>query len=251
MRMVNRSAFGAIPLLAILCLPVSAWAGRPLATEDADTVGRGVIQIEVGLDHARQEQGDRESTLTPVLTYGFADPLDLILEVPFLSLKPREGERESGLGDVEIRAKCRFLAEGASWPALAVMGAVKFPTGSERRELGSGETDAGVRLIGTKGFGLVTVHANVGYTVNGASAERNVWSYGLAGSLKVADPLALVAEVAGETNRDRDADDDPLELRAGLAWALRETLVLDGAVSVGLTSASPDYTLTVGLTARF
>ena len=236
-------------LVGWMLLPVHARAGRPLSTEDADPVGRGVVQVEIGLDHAREES--RKTALTAVLTYGLADVLDLALELPVLFLRPEEGGSQAGAGDIELRGKYRWLDEGPIWPAIAVLGAVKTPTGSERRGLGSGATDAAIRLVGTKELGPVTVHLNLGYTFIGASGLDNVLSWGVAASLKVTDAVALVGEVVGETNSDPHAKDDPRELRAGLTYALWEKVVLDGAVSVGLTRASPDYVLTVGLTARF
>lgn len=237
--------------VGLLVLPVPVEAGRPLAVEDAETVGKGKTELELGLDHARQESGDRETTLSGVLTYGLTERLDLALEVPILFMRPEEGGDEAGLGDVELHGKVRFLAEGDAWPALALVGAVKFSTGSERRGLGSGATDGGVTLVATKGLGPVTAHANLGYTVIGASGADDVVSYGLAAEVAVLKPLSLVGELVGETNSDPEAKADPLDLRVGLTYALRETITVDGAVSIGLTRASPDYVLTVGVTIRF
>ncbi len=209
------------------------------------------MQLEVGLDRAREDRGDRETTLTAVLTYGLADALDLALQFPILFFEPAEGGNQAGIGDIEVHGKYRIVNEGAVSPAFAVTGALKFPTGSERRGLGSGATDVGITLVATKGFGPVTTHLNLGYTVIGASGQENVLKWGAAASLQVTRPLSFVGEVVGETNSDRHAKDDPREFRVGLAYALRDHIVLDGAVSLGLTRASPNYVLTVGITARF
>lgn len=214
-------------------------------------VGQGVVQLEVGLDHAREDGGDRETTLTAVFTYGLADTLDLALQLPFLFLEPAEEGHQAGIGDIEVHGKYRIVNEGAVSPAFAVTGALKFPTGSERRGLGSGATDVGITLVATKGFGPVTAHLNLGYTVIGAPGQENVLRWGAAAALKVTEPLSFVGEVIGQTNSDPHAKDDPREVRVGLAYALRGNIVLDGAVSLGLTRASPDYVLTVGITARF
>ena len=203
------------------------------------------------MDHAKEEGGDRETTLTTAFTYGLSDRLDVVLQLPVLFLQPVEGESQAGIGDIEIRGKYRLLNEGSVWPALAVLAALKLPTGSERRGLGSGATDAGILLVGSKEFGPITAHLNLGYRFVGASGQDDVFRWGVAASLKMSETLAFVGEMVGETNSDPRAKEDPMAIRAGLTYAVRQDLVLDGAVSLGLTRASPDYVLTVGVTARF
>lgn len=251
MRLRVFSVILSVLLIAWTIFPGHARAGRPLSTEDAETVGQGVMQVELGLDHASEESGAREMALTPVFTYGLIDRLDVALGVPLLSLEPSDGKRQAGIGDIEIHGKYRVLNEGPIWPAFAILGTLKFATGSERRGLGSGATDAGIKLIGTRVFGPITAHLNLGYTFVGASGQDDVFSWGAAVSLKVTEALAFVGELVGETNSDPHAKDDPREVRIGLTYAFGEKLVLDGAVAAGLTRASPDYGLTIGMTVRF
>lgn len=53
----------------------------------------------------------------------------------------------SGLGDVAFSAKYMLLDETASLPRISVRGAVKFPTASKSKYLGSGKFDAGAGVL--------------------------------------------------------------------------------------------------------
>ena len=72
-------------------------------------------------------------------------------------------KNEVGLGDLITSMKFRFLEETPSAPSMALMTAVKLPTGDKDNGFGSGTTDTGASLIFTKHFTKrLRTHLNLG-----------------------------------------------------------------------------------------
>ncbi|MFL5449025.1 MAG: hypothetical protein ACJ8AX_10780 [Gemmatimonadales bacterium] len=77
----------------------------------------------------------------------------------------------TGLGDVDARLKVNLSqAEPLS---VAILGDVRFPTGSESNLLGSGAFAARGLAIFSAGFGNFTPHANLGYLYRGGEFETD------------------------------------------------------------------------------
>ena len=63
-----------------------AFAGIPLITDDAGTLGKGRFQVEVfgEYGHDRDERiTARTSDFSATLTYGIVDPLDIVISIPY------------------------------------------------------------------------------------------------------------------------------------------------------------------------
>ncbi len=115
-------------------------------------------QVEVGLE-------------IPVINRdaGFLDPFIMSVEDAFSNLNPNRvkfsdgsfggytitqngktilsgGDNQTGLGDIALSGKWVLLTESQVQPAVALRGAVKFPTGDFDRAFGSGKGDLGVGL---------------------------------------------------------------------------------------------------------
>jgi hypothetical protein len=75
----------------------------------------------------------------------------------------------SGLGDVLVRGKYRFLDFGRGGLAAAVD--LRLPTGDEEDLLGSGVGQAKLSLIASGGVGRIAPHANLGYAVSSGDSD--------------------------------------------------------------------------------
>lgn len=138
----------AIPFVLPLLL-----AGMPLRSQEV------LPYLEAGVG---QKQGDFGSPVQSTLgmayaTYGAATTRwDASLTVPYFSLN-REGgglsAQDHGIGDVLARGAYRFLPENEGGWSLDGMGAVKLPTASDTKGLGTGRTDAG---------GFLALHQRLG-----------------------------------------------------------------------------------------
>ena len=65
-----------------------------------------------------------------------------------------------GLGDIAVSAKYMVRAETENFPRISVRGAVKFPTASEDKYLGSGKFDYGLGILFDKSFGRFFTYLN-------------------------------------------------------------------------------------------
>ena len=126
------------------------YAARPLTTDDAWTVEKGEFQLEAGFDALRQDNHDREYSPSLTLTYGLLERMDLGIGSGYVFFHPKEGERENGMADTEIKLKYRWMDEKNWRPAFTISGILKIPTASESKGLGSGQTDFGINAILTK-----------------------------------------------------------------------------------------------------
>ena len=233
-------------------MPSIVYAARPLSTDDADVVEQEHIEIESGFEYVGQT--DSEKNLSFVLKYGLVNNLDLGVELPYGFIDSSESSDVDGIGDVKIIAKHHLLDETDNHPALAWSFTLKTKTGNEDKGLGSGEIDYILNGICTKEiFGFIA-HLNLGYTFVGEPEGEDlddVFSYSLALGYPINKALNIVGEILGETTFDGDFNDNPCSGLAGLNYDFNEMVSYDFGVGFKISEASPDYTVTTGLTFGF
>jgi hypothetical protein len=109
----------------------------------------------------------------------------------------------SGVGDVVLRSKFRFLEGKAG--GLAFQGEVRLPTGNADDLLGTGATQGTASLIGSLHAGNFSPHINAGYTWStNAYGERipDEVSYTGGFDWAVSPRMTLAADVLGRTFRN-------------------------------------------------
>ncbi|MBI3597785.1 MAG: transporter [Nitrospirae bacterium] len=262
---------GLMTLLALLqSRPVFALLPY-LDSETAVPVDRGKSRLDVSLQLDRWNSRLSTDALEAELSYGLINNLDFSVDVPYLVRKVKgSGDvngagDEDGVGDVTLKVKIRFIKGREANPvSIAGQLTVKFPSCNKNKALSpecTGEPDVGLRAIASKEFFPVTVHLNLGYIFVGNPANTNlndVLTYSLAFDyLTTADYLHVVGELAGQSNRYPKTSDeafrlsaktsaDPLSALVGLLYDLDINKALTVSWSMGLTQASPDYSLSAG-----
>lgn len=236
-----------------MLLAGTAHGGRPLAIDDAGTVAPGDFELEAGLNLHR-DGGLHEYEFPFGVTTGLLPTLDVGIGFGSQIQERQEvvgSSTTSGIGDLALGAKWNPLPEETCWASHALAFTVKFPTASDDKGLGTGETDFDLNYIASKSLSeTVSAHFNAGYTWTGdpdGAPEDDLFHAGFALGWRATPPLELVAEVFANSPEGLD-DDATVECRCGLRWSLCDALVLDAALGTRLRGEAPDLTATVGLT---
>ena len=238
---------------ALMSFPsITTYAAQPLSTDDAGTVEKGEFQLEFDFDATRQDNHDREYSPSLTLTYGLLERMDLGIGSGYFFVHPKEGKKENGLADTELKVKYRLIDEKDWEPAFAITGTLKIPTASESKGLGTGKTDFGINTILTKNLSeRLVLHLNLGYTFIGEHHVGNELNYSLAAQFILTKKWALVGEVMGINNLNGRHGDDPLSGLLGTYYLITDKIIWDAGLEFGMSKAAPDFRLTTGLTLLF
>lgn len=252
-------------LLGALLLSQPLFALHPLETEEAGTRGAGRFQLEIYGEFVEEEKDDFRETAVEavaVLSYGVADNVDLVAELPWNRYEVEgNGEasgEEDGPGDLSLGVKWRFLDYEERGLSVALKPEVSLPTGDDAKGLGNGEVSGGTALLVSKEGVLGRLHLNVGYTRNeyGEEADdrllhNDIWHASFAGEINVTADITAVGNIGVETNPEKEVEEDPVFLIGGLIYSATEELFLDAGIRWGLTDAEADTAFLAGVTARF
>ena len=239
-------------LCIAMFIPVAAWAGHPLVTDDTGTQGQGHFQLEINGQYDNNKEDGKTETggqAAAALSYGLTDTIDVVVGLPYLWT-----EDANGLSDTTVDVKFRiFEKDGLSF---AIKPGLSLPTGDEGNGLGTGKLGGHLYLIGTKEAGPWSFSANLGYIRNETdsdadSVEKNIWHMSASATYALNDQWKLVADIVAERNADRDADNDPVEAIAGVIFSPTKDIDLDLGIKRGITSSANDWSLMAGTTFRF
>jgi hypothetical protein len=204
---------------------------RPLATEDAETIGAGRVLIEGGVDYGHDVEytvSGLTGNLTRIPALGVSVGLSSIAEIQFdgspynhlaiTSTKPAPlsslltvtGDSTHDVSDIVVATKIRVVPEGDARPAFGVRFATKLPNARNESGLGLDTTDFYASLLVAKTIQSVRLVGNVG---SGISAIRPTVSarttFSPMGSHS-ARALTQAAEIVGEVRRTNLRGDGPL-----------------------------------------
>ncbi len=244
-------------LLLLLVNAGETFAAHPLITDDTGTQGRGKFLLEVNSEFAHEdEDGTKVDTfeVAPTLSYGILDNIDLVLGVPFQSIRTKEeGETftESGISDISLEVKWRFYEKDGL--SLALKPGISLPTGDEEEGLGAGRAGYSLFFITSKEIEPWAFHLNLGYIRNENKAEerKNLWHASFAGTVEVAKDLKLAGNIGIEKNTDRTVETDPAFILGGVIYSITENLDIDFGIKGGLNKPETDYSLLAGIAWRF
>ncbi|MBP7828790.1 MAG: transporter [Kiritimatiellae bacterium] len=234
--------------LAVALLPLSAWAGRPLAIDDADPADPEIFELEAGAAYAKE--GSVKAWELPLgLTYGVAPSVEAGIAFGALSVEAGD-EDESGISDTVLGAKWQFIQACPLGARHALAPSVKLPTADEDKGLGSGQTDFDLTWIISRAMSeKAGVHVNLGYAWIGGP-DDDVLHYGVAADYQVTEAVQAVGEIFAERETSSGADTVG-QFNLGLRYGATDALVLDLAAGSRIGDDGPDFTTTAGLTWAF
>lgn len=240
--------------LIFIHIPSSAFGGRPLVIDDAPVVSQNHLEIELGLSHARPENGGREQK-SPILglTYGLGRGLELALNIHRSNSDSRGEPPVRGFEDLHLAPKYNFFEESDYLPALTFSLDVKIPTANRRKGLSTGRMDENLLFIATKRFSDLAVDFNAGYLiVNSPAAQKlkNRAAAGFALRWEMDKQWGMVGEIHGQSRRAK-GERNEANFQLGVKYLLADPLVLDAAVGRSLRSSGNNFQATLGVTWTF
>ena len=266
-------------VLGMTAWPVAVAAQqRPLLTEDPETVGAGVVLVEVGVDYLRDQRftvSGLEGNLWRVPTAGVSIGVSSIAEIQIdggfnrLTIQGRfdapldnvldvAGETTRSVEDLVIATKMRLAGETAGRPAFGLRFATKLPNASNENGLGLDTTDFFVSFLVGKTVQSVRVVGNVGLGIlpdpTRGDRQNDVLTYGVSLARAVAQGLEVVGEINGRHDTRAGTPPPGTEGRATMRFGARYTrgsARVDAAVIVGATSVDPSVGVTAGFTYVF
>jgi hypothetical protein len=211
---------------------------RPTFSTTAETVWRGVFEIECGFDLARGHQD-----IDGLVKFG----LSRNLEIRFGS-NPIVRDRASGVGDSGAGFKYRFLKDKGPWPTLSVLYTLTIPTETHGVETDAVGHSAG--LLVSKDFGRH--HLDFSESIQWVGREgangfdRNYFT-ALSYSHPITGRLGFSEEIAG-FSRTSPTIGATLTILQALTYSVSPRLVLDAGCYIAPMGDLPHVTFFAGVT---
>jgi hypothetical protein len=160
----SRRTLAVVALACVLAAPPrEAQAGAPFLTGDAEPVEHGRGELSAAGQVTNEGHGSATAPRLQ-LDYGALPDMQLHAVVPLAPARERTGVARSGLGDVELGLKYRFVREGGRTPQIATFPLILLPIGKDRA--GTGDKSVFLPIWLQKTFGRWTTYGGGGYWRN-------------------------------------------------------------------------------------
>ncbi|MFQ5889698.1 MAG: transporter [Gemmatimonadota bacterium] len=226
---------------------------RPDFTESAATVAPGRFQLEGGYTFTRLSSEKQHSIGEVLVRLGVLEPLEARIGLNSVAVIDAPDSHASGLEDLSLGAKVRFLRRdaGASRlvPDISLLGALILPTGAE--EVGEDEVQPSAILAAAWELSdRVSVGSNLGYENRADGDERIDELFGsVAVGLGLTERWGAFLEYFGFFP-ERGGGPTTHFVDAGLTLLFGRDVQLDWRAGLGLDDPEPNYFLGIGVSWR-
>ena len=253
-----------------LVASTSARAQLPFFTDDTDTTPKTKFHIEIATEYdwlaVSSLPGKNQNTSVLTLNYGLTNHVELGVNGPLLRIFNERNSgvpNEMGIGDVQFVMKIRVLDEheASKRPAAGIVFYMEAPTGSSRKQLGSGVSDYGLYGILQKSFtkrttgrlnGGIVFAGNSSTGLEGIRTTRGQVFTANGSLVRYFTPrLRLGAELFGGVTNNFDLSRGQLEAQVGGGYMLTQRLEFTFGVVAGHFPASPRAGAQVGFAYDF
>lgn len=215
---------------------------RPTVATHAFTVAPGWVELEVGGERDRYTDGSHVLSFPANLKIGVSPRAQLnILATEFQETTTDPAAK--GIGDVTLGLKYRLVDDGPVIGAFAILPAVKFPTASSARGLGTGTTDVSLLLISSHSLGPADVDINLGVTRrsgNGANAPKTSSLWTVSAGAPINGGFGWTGEIFGYPGTKGPAGAKPIvAILTGPTYQAAKWLAMDAGVIEPLTGPQP------------
>ena len=228
-----------------------SFAGHPLRTDDAGTIGKQSFQLEL-TPEVWKYANDHYFFVPLTSTYGITENADVVLTVLYSSIYNSGFKSDlSGINDIGLEVKWRVLELEKF--SLAVKPGLILPIGNHTKGLGTGKLGYSLLLIADQELSSLLLHFNIGYIRNeNRLLERiELWFTSLAAEIPVAESLSIVAEIGTCSNRGKIADGHPAFVLGGAVYSIADGIDIDLGLQKGLNKHESDLAVLAGVTIKF
>lgn len=223
---------------------------RPDVTNGTHIVDEGLLQLEIGVQHARMGTDQRSFGTPLTIRIGLLEWLEVRASTDGFLHQIDASSSVSGVGNVQLGAKVRLFADPGGIPVLSILPIVNLPAASASKGLGSGDPDVTLVLLTGTDLGRTShVDFNYGIGAIGAGQGRPHFAQHLVSvsvSHSVTEQLSPYIEAFWFSRQDPDGG-HVFSIDGGLIQAFTARLAVDGGVTVGLTNAAPNLSLFAGV----
>jgi hypothetical protein len=239
-------------------------ADRPGFMFSAATVGRGVVQVELGLpsitlyefDNGVDDDSEvRFTSVVGLVRFGLTDDFELRLGAPVYTEVQSEfgrfSDSDSGYGDLEVGAKWHLLDNEGGRPAFALIPSVIVPTGEDGFTADDPvyQLNAAFEWTFAEAWGLSALAGYLNGPDDGDRYGQETFGVSL-GRPFPREAWSFYGEAVLITT-DLDEADDVTFVGAGIKFLPTNDVQLDFSFDRGLTDESPEWLLGLGVSARF
>lgn len=220
-------AFAAI-LLALTAVP--ALAGPPFLTDDPEPTDSGHYEIYFFSEGASARDG-RDGSLGVDFNYGAAPDLQLSAVVPINWVSPAGGGSATGVGNIELGLKYKFLHQQDAGVDAAFYPTVVLPAGSSA--VGDNHASLMLPLWLQRTSGAWTMFGGGGCELNRGGDSKDFCMLGAALAYAITDRLQVGAELFHQT-ADTRGGHAATYFNVGATWDINEHFHLAASVGPGL-----------------
>jgi len=264
---VHRSPIkqASLVLIALLSFVTCVCAQKPFVTDDADVTPKRHFHFQFS-NHFDELQRSafpslKQNTADFELDYGLFDGVEIGVETPLITIindRVQEVRSVTGNGDTNLSLKYYFLTEKekSRRPALAISFNLEVPTGSVKRQLGSGLADFYLNGIVQKSLtsntklrlnGGILFSGNETTGVEGIKARGTVFTGGASLVKQFTKRLDLGAEITGALTKSFQLGKGALQGQIGGNYAIRQNMTFDFGIVSGKYVGSPRVGLQLGV----
>lgn len=195
----NTKILGAVCAVILIFANAQVLAGPPFATDDPEPTDYQHYELYVAFQQARTIDGTSGVIPQVELNYGAVPNLQIGVAVPLAFSRPAGAMRQSGLGDIALSAKYRFLQETNHRPMAAFFPSVTLATGDAGKGLGAGATKIYLPLWLQKSWGSWKSYGGAGYQIDRSTNAKNHWFIGWQVQKEISEHLTLGGELFHST----------------------------------------------------
>ena len=217
---------------------------RPDLTNSAHLVGPGILQLEMGALFTR-ESADHHAVGSPVTArIGVRRWFEARISFDGVLTETEANRSVTGVGNVQLGAKLRILADADGIGLVSILPQVNLPTASAEKGLGSGEPDYTVTVATGVDLGP-RAHVDVNYGVGaigaGAGAPHFLQHVASASvSFAMTGRWNPYVEVFSLSRQQPDGS-AVTAINAGAVYTIGTHMAIDGGVQFDLGDDTPGF----------